>query len=60
MVNPYSNLLRAFKLHTKDATEIVRILREHFTSYPVPKEIGCDNGSEFKNELLDEVLELLL
>ena len=57
LVDSFSKLGQAIRISSKNATEIANALIEYFTYYGTPDKITVDNGAEFKNETVQQLLE---
>ena len=56
----FTKWAEAVPLRNKEATSVVDVLiNEIFPRTGLPRQILCDNGREFKNQLLDELLNRL-
>lgn len=58
LIDPFSKYAQAYKLRTSQATEIVSKLIQFFIQHGTPDTIISDNGLEFNNGLIRELLNL--
>ena len=56
VIDHFSKFLFSFLLKNKNAKSIVSNLETCFKKYENPKQIGCDNGSEFNNSAVKSLL----
>ena len=56
IIDHFSKYLVSYLINKKDASVIVEKLKLYFIKYGIPKQIGTDNGSEFVNK---KVINLL-
>ena len=57
IIDHFSKLLNAYLLKNKDHKSIVNCMEKFFKYYGLPKEFGCDNGAEFLNKAVKNILE---
>lgn len=57
-VDAFSKIAQAFQIQSKNAVEIVDTLIDFFRYYGVPEQITMDNGSEFSNATVHNLLTL--
>lgn len=58
IVDSFSKYAQAYPLISMQRTEIVKNLLNFFSHHGIPKMIIADNGGEFKNDLLQEFLQI--
>lgn len=58
IIDSFTKLAQAFKIISRNAIEISKHLIQYFNFYGTPEKIVCDNGGEFKNEVVQEMLNL--
>ncbi len=58
IVDSFSKYAQAYPLKSLAATEIADSLLSHFSHHGIPKQIIVDNGTEFKNTIVTELLSL--
>jgi transposase InsO family protein len=58
IIDTFSKYAQAYALNSLNSLEIVNSLLIFFAHHGIPKSITTDNGSEFKNVLLQELLSL--
>lgn len=58
IVDAFSKLAQAILITSKNSTEIADAFLEYFKMYGTPVAITLDNGTEFNNETLKQILQL--
>lgn len=58
IVDAFSKFAQAIYIEGKTAIHISNALIKYFTSFGVPQNIVADNGKEFKNEIIKDILNL--
>lgn len=58
IIDSFSKYAQAYKLNSCQAIEIVNNLVKYFTHHCIPKQIISDNGLEFKNSVVTELLNV--
>lgn len=58
IVDSFSKYAQMYKLNSSQGIEIVNNLIKYFTHHNIPNQIVSDNGTEFENSLLKELLQL--
>lgn len=58
IIDSFSKYAQAYPLLSMQRTEIANKLLTYFGHHGIPKQIIADNGGEFKNDLLQELLKL--
>lgn len=58
IVDSFSKYAQAYKLNSAQGIEVVNCLVKYFSHHCIPEEIVSDNGLEFKNSVLTELLAL--
>lgn len=58
LIDSFSKYAQAYKLISLSSTEIVNNLLNFFSHHGVPKQVIVDNGTEFKNSVVKELLNL--
>lgn len=57
IVDSFSKYAQAYRLNSAQGIEVVNNLVKYFTHHCIPEQIISDNGGEFKNSLVRELLE---
>lgn len=58
LVDAFSKLGQAIHIPNRSTPEVVQALIKYFSMYGKPTKINSDSGTEFKNELITELLQL--
>lgn len=58
IVDAFSKLGQAIQISSKNATEIAQAFVEYFRMYGICEAITLDNGTEFNNEIVKQLLKL--
>lgn len=58
LIDTFSRYAQAYKLKSGQAIEVVNKLIKFFSRHNTPNQIICDNGTEFNNSLVKELLAL--
>lgn len=58
VIDPFSKFAQAYHLNSSQAIDIVDSLIIHFGHHGIPKQIIFDNGLEFNNETVQDLLNL--
>ena len=58
IIDSFSKYAQAYPLKSLSSTEIVDNLLFYFSHHKIPKQIVIDNGTEFKNSVVTELLQL--
>lgn len=58
IIDSFSKYAQAYKLDSSQAIEVANNLIKYFSHHCIPEQIISDNGCEFKNSIVKELLEL--
>nr|CAH7755026.1 unnamed protein product [Callosobruchus chinensis] len=58
IIDQFSKYAQAYKMNSGQGIEVVNNLIKYFTHHCIPDQIISDNGNEFKNSLVQELLEI--
>lgn len=58
IIDSFSKYAQIYKLHSLNSIDIIDNLLKFFSYLGIPKKIICDNGTEFKNNNLKEMLAM--
>lgn len=58
IIDSFSKYAQAYKIDSLAATDIVNKLIIYFSHHGIPKQVIVDNGTEFKNSVVNELLKL--
>lgn len=58
VIDTFMRYDQMYRIITQQAKEICDRLIDHFTTYGIPESITSDNGKEFNNHLVRELLDL--
>lgn len=58
IIDSFSKYAQAYKLNSAQGIEVANNLIKYFTHHGIPKQIISDNGGEFKNSIIKELLQV--
>nr|CAH7733080.1 unnamed protein product [Callosobruchus chinensis] len=58
IVDSFSKYAQAYKLNSAQAIEVVNSFVKFFTHHCIPEQVYFDNGTEFKNSMIQELLQV--
>nr|CAH7755991.1 unnamed protein product [Callosobruchus chinensis] len=58
IIDQFSKYAQAYKMNSGQGIEVVNNLIKYFTHHCIPDQIISDNGNEFKNSLVQELLKI--